>query len=69
MLFFNDLINSTFAQTNSNLLVHIKSGNSENKDDVHAANMGLTLANHFQDTGRNVTVFKILNNNAIVIYY
>jgi len=61
VLFFNGQSNPAFAQTNSNLVVHIKSGNPENKDDVHAAKMGLTLANHFQDTGRNVTVFLDVN--------
>ena len=51
------LTNHVFAQENSNLVVHITRGNPENPDDVHAASMGLTLANAFQDAGRNVTLF------------
>jgi sulfur relay (sulfurtransferase) complex TusBCD TusD component (DsrE family) len=61
MLFLNGSTNSTFAQTDNNLVVHIKSGNPENPDQVNAANMGLMLANHFQDAGRNVTAFVDVN--------
>ena len=55
------LTNQVFAQESSNLAVHIKSGNAENIDEVHAAKMGLTLANVFQDAGRNVSIFLDVN--------
>lgn len=55
------LTNQAFAQESSNLVVHIKSGNAENTDEVHAATMALTLANAFQDAGRNVTLFLDVN--------
>jgi sulfur relay (sulfurtransferase) complex TusBCD TusD component (DsrE family) len=61
MLFLNGSTNSAFAQTDNNLVVHLKSGNPENPDEVNAANMGLMLANHFQDAGRNVTAFVDVN--------
>jgi sulfur relay (sulfurtransferase) complex TusBCD TusD component (DsrE family) len=61
MLAINGSTSSVFAQTDNNLVVHVKSGNPENPDEINAANMGLTLANHFQDAGRNVTVFLDVN--------
>jgi sulfur relay (sulfurtransferase) complex TusBCD TusD component (DsrE family) len=61
MLALNGPAGLVFAQTDNNLVVHIKSGNPENPDEVNAATMALMLANHFQDAGRNVTVFVDVN--------
>lgn len=61
ILFLNGSTNSAFAQTDSHVVVHISSGNPEDQYEVNAANMGLTLANHFQDAGRNVTAFLDVN--------
>ena len=55
------LSNPAFALDSSNMVVHLTSGNPENADEVHAATMALTLANAFQDAGRNVTLFLDVN--------
>ncbi len=61
LLALNTPAGSVFAQADNNIVVHISSGDPQSTYEVHAANMGLTLANHFQDAGRNVTVFLDVN--------
>ena len=46
-------------------MVHIKSGNPKDFDEVHAANMAMSLATNLQNAGKNVTVF--LDTNGVNI--
>jgi sulfur relay (sulfurtransferase) complex TusBCD TusD component (DsrE family) len=43
------------------LVVHVKSGDPKDYDEVHAATMAMDLANHTQNAGMNVTVFLDVN--------
>jgi sulfur relay (sulfurtransferase) complex TusBCD TusD component (DsrE family) len=47
------------------IVVHIKSGNPKDFDEVHAANMAMNLATNLQNAGKNVTVF--LDTNGVNI--
>ena len=47
--------------SNSPVVVHIKSGNPNNFDEVHAANMAMSLATNLQNSGKNVTIFLDVN--------
>jgi sulfur relay (sulfurtransferase) complex TusBCD TusD component (DsrE family) len=47
------------------IVVHIKSGNPKDFDEVHAANMAMSLATNLQNAGKNVTVF--LDTNGVNI--
>lgn len=56
-----------FAQETQDrpIVVHIKSGDPKDFDEVHAANMAMSLATNVQNAGKNVTVF--LDTNGVNI--